>query len=214
MTHRPDASADPLDDRLEQAAPATVPDSPEVEAELLAMIAAAQQEARPRRVRPLVRIGLGVTATVLAFGGATAAVAGGQIMDWSWWAEDPEYVLEYTLPSGAECETRVGRFAGADPAAVEAIRDYASSVDLLKVADIDGAIAEYRAGGSVITHPDGTKEDAGYGTVHYRADHEYALAVWNAVSAAITEELDRQGFPEEALGESYMGETTCPGADW
>lgn len=215
MTHSPDHGVDPLDDALRSASPLTTADSPELDAQLQVMIADAEREARPaRRPRPLRRVGLGITAAVLVFGGATAAAAGGQIMDWSWWAEDPEYTLTYTLPSGAECESRIGNYQGADPAAVEAIRDYASGVDLLEVADIDGAIAEYRAGGTYFMNPDGTQEDAGFGTEHYKADHEYSTAVWNAVSQVIDEEMKRQGFPDGALGDSYMGETTCPGADW
>ena len=193
---------DDIDQRIAHADPA----APTAEVpELADMIASARDEvgaARTRRLRPVVAIGL---ATVVALGGAGTAAAVGE---WSPWAQHPDIVFTFTMPSGEVCEQRMGNIQGADPEAVASLQDYVDRVDVFALADIDAAIAEIRADTNVTVLPDGTEAPAGYGTPYYDADLEYHLAVHRAVNEVLTDELERRDFPPDAV-ESWEGEMFC-----
>lgn len=208
---------DPLESLLDATAPSVPEPSEALRAEGLAMLVAAEHgdDGRQRTGRRhLSRAAVtGITVgSLLGFGGIAAAAA--TFEQWSPWAQDPDAALTYTLPSGAECEYRIGHLTGDAEAAQEA-RDWAGSVDLLAVADIDGTIQMFREDTRVKVLEDGTEIPAAYGTDHYYTpDAEYHYAVTHAVGAAIDAELIRQGFDTGAASLNLMGAAICPGAQW
>ncbi|WP_166880088.1 hypothetical protein [Salinibacterium sp. ZJ450] len=215
MITDPDREDDTLDALLTETAPYRHEPNPGILDELPSMVVGAEREARPLGVlRRMPRLAVAGVAAVLVLGGAGAAAAA-TFAGWSPWAQTPDAVYTYTLPSGAVCENRLGDVRGQDPAITEAIRTFVGGVDILAVADIDAALELMREQGTTQHLENGTEEPGGYGTVHYNADVEYNLAVNQAVSAVITNELLRQGFDLETdTGLSYAGESHCPGADW
>lgn len=154
------------------------------------------------------------TAAVLAVGGMSAAAAT-VASDWAPWAQQPDHTLTYTLPSGAQCEQRIGGMTGDDPAVIAAAKEFARTHDLMSLADIDGVIARFRTGNHVNVDENGIEYPAPYGTPRYfNPDAEYQVAVSQALNELIGAELDRQGFDAGEAGFSFLGEARCPGAQW
>jgi hypothetical protein len=206
-------------DRLEMLLDASAPEVPEpsatVRAGAMSMIAAAENgddaRPRPRRHRLSRAVIAGIASgSLLGLGGIAAAAA--TFEQWSPWAQNPDAGIGFTLPSGAECEYRVGGFEkmGAEAAAV--VRAYVARVDLDDVVDIDGALRQLREQEYVAVQDDGTEVVGGYGTDHYFSpDKEFHMAVTWAVGEAIDAELLRQGVDGDV---DYMGEAVCPGYQW
>jgi hypothetical protein len=210
------------DPDLDAALAAASPPTPQGNALTAAAAAELVEAARVRSSSPR-RAGrrrvVAVTAAVgLGLAGVGAAAAAVTHADWSRWAQDPDVLLTYTLPSGAVCEERIGGTIGADRDAVEAAREFFREHDVLALADVEGEIARMRADDDVTEIlPDGSVVDASYGTPYYRsADEEYAFAVSRAVGAVFVAELERQGMPTEGPGSlaSHGGEIWCPDARW
>ncbi len=219
----PDEESDPFEQELGGAGPRVSTITPSVEDELarMAVVArtdTARSERKKRRVPRVAVIGL-AAALVVGGAGAAAAATGGFT---SWWADEPDAVYVFTLPSGAVCEARWGNVMGsyADKAAREAAREYLGTIDDLDQADVDAEIARMRADrDSWLQNEDGTREPAWYGTENYKSpDMEYLDAVSFVVSGALWAELERQGFDldagENERGLSVDGEMNCPGAQW
>lgn len=205
---------DPLDRLLEVSAPSVTPDSPALADQLHHMVPEASEPAaarRPSRPRPSRTAIAGLTSALVVVGAGSAAAGG----VWSPWAQDPDTTVTYTLPSGATCEMRLGDVQDADPAMTAAIQDYLADVDLESVIDVDAQISALRADRDVfVVADDGSMTPAWYGTPDYKSpDEEYNLAHSMAITEAVTDELERQGFDTPA-GFSYAGEAQCPGAQW
>ncbi|GAA2013138.1 hypothetical protein [Microbacterium ulmi] len=201
---------DLLDDLLDRSAPAT---RTARGADLRGMITDARVEVRPvrRTVRaPLIVGGL----VVLLTGGAGVAVAA-DLMQWEPWAEDPVGAYTYTLPSGIECEMRLGNFHTSPQRLEDDVeRDleaWFDGTDVLALARerLPEEIEQIRAGTNVLHLDDGTEVDAGYGTEHYDADHEYMDAMGSAVGELVWAEVERLGYAD--IVTSYEGNGYCPG---
>jgi hypothetical protein len=123
----------------------------------------------------------------------------------------PDALEEFTLPSSAKCDVRLTDITGGDPEALSAAARYLQEVNVLAVAHIDGESARPRADPGIYVNPDGTEEPAGYGTKHYDADEEFRIAALRAFEGVIREEIKRQGFPDDALGDSLELESNCTG---
>jgi hypothetical protein len=208
---------DHLDELLDQSSPGTTRMTNDVVDELTRLRVATQPPApragvrRKRWARPAA---VALAAIVLSGGAATAAATTGL---WAPWAETPDGTLNYTLPSGAECELRIGNVNGTDSEAVQAARDFYRETDinaLLTDKNIDRTIAQLRTEESTLMNEDGTTEPAGYGTEHYNADSEYDSAVNRIVSDALSEVLARQGIDGGDSSLRIDGEGHCPGAEW
>lgn len=211
MTSTNNPGRDPLDDLLDASSPATSRPSSVVDDEVVRMIVGAEREARPAGVlRHLPRPAAAGVALAIVLGGAGAAAATGT---WSPWAQAPDGVLTYTLPSGAQCEQRLGDVRGGRG---EVVREFLRTTDLQALVSegVDDAIAEIRTEENSFVHPDGTREPAGYGTERYNADQEYQSAVWRVINEAVSEELDRSGTDPAEVDLSWGGEANCPGAQW
>ncbi|TFB94466.1 hypothetical protein [Cryobacterium luteum] len=215
MNHLPDE--DQLDGRLDRSSPRTTLMTDDVIDELNRLRVASMPSPgsgghRKRWTRPA----LTALITFSLVGGAAAATAA-TIQLWSPWAESPDAVATYTLPSGAECELRIGNVNGSDPEAVRAVQDFyrAARIDaLLTQETIDETIAQLRTEESTWMNDDGSTEAAGYGTVHYSADSEYDSAVNRILTNTLSSELARQGIDGSESNLRYDGEGNCPGADW
>lgn len=206
-------------DRLDTLLDASAPEVPEpalaVRTEAVSMIAAAEhgddRQHSPRRRLSRAAV-IGITASsLLGVGGLSTAAA--TYEQWSWWAQDPDAAISFMLPSGAACEIRITSAIGRmDPDAAQAARDWASSVDLETVVDVDGTIERMRADEYSEVLEDGTTIVGGYGTdVYYTPDMEYYMAVNQALGDVLGDELVRQGFDGYV---DYSGETICPGYEW
>ena len=215
MNHLPDE--DRLDGRLGQSSPSTTLLTDEVFDELSRLRVAAMPTPgsggrRKRWTRPALTALIAFTLV----GGAAAATAE-TIQLWSRWAESPDAVATYTLPSGAECELRIGNVHGSDREAVRAVEDFyqAANIDaLLTRGAIAETIAQLRTEESNFMNDDGSTEPAGYGTIHYSADSEHHSAVNRILTNTLSSEMARQGIDESESNLSYSGEGNCPGADW
>ena len=136
------------------------------------------------------------------FGGAAAA----SVLGWTEpWAAHPLTSISYTLPSGGTCEQRIGDLHIANPMAQQDIQQWLGQHPLSQIANVDAALRQVRSGpnwwGSI---------RVGYGTAHYDPDYEYDTAVWQAVTTAIHDKLQADGFASY-LDITWGAETHCTG---
>lgn len=191
----------------------------------------AVQRAQQRQHRRSLVAAAIVTPAVLVFGGGTAyAVAqvdwssywsNTTATEWTDWAQSPDAVISYTLPSGRACELRLGQFAfspaedrpadvAADPQSLASALDFAHTSLAITDADVQRVIAENRSDRNVIMDTDGTQTPFGHGTDQYDADVEYDMAVPEAVYDAIDAHLAALGLPSTGL--TYQGQQQCSDA--
>ncbi len=208
----------PQDDRLDELLSSSAPRTPLAEnatrPALEQMAAAAAAAARPRPPRRLLAAGI---ALALGLGGAgVATAAASTLLEWQPWAEDPVLAYTYTLPSGAQCEERIGLLEteGEDPDLLTVADEVFRTTDVMSLVDVEATILVMRTEDHRFVNEDGTEEPAGYGTEHYSADHEYASAVSRAVNEVLVDELAARGFDRDDISLGYSGEAHCPGAEW
>ncbi|MGO2863479.1 MAG: hypothetical protein ACTIC1_20140 [Brevibacterium sp.] len=215
-------SVTPDDDQLDrllgesspQASPITAIVASEISRLQGEMEAEVREATRVRRWRRPVAAAL---ASVLVLGGATAAAAATGI--WTMpWADDPVASFDFTLPSGAVCEQRIGNVTGLASDEIAAVVNFYRSTDfeaLLTDDAIDATIVQRReAGEGIYVNEDGSTEPSGLGTEQYNADKEYWTAVWDVVTTALEDDLKRAGIDGIDTDLSFQGEANCPGADW
>ena len=213
---------DRLDDLLNSSSPRTTVTTSAVERELTRLRSAAEREARtvgartvPAKARWLRPVMAGAASVVLLGGAATAAAAVTGV--WSPWAATPDEAISYVLPSGAQCEHRLGDVTGSDPAAVAVVEEFYRDTDvqaLLSDDAIDDTITQLRSEDNSFVNEDGSLTPAGFGTDSYSADQEYSSAVSRIISSAVSEKLAEHGIDGSKSDLSYAGEAHCPGADW
>ncbi|TFD48487.1 hypothetical protein E3T55_13455 [Cryobacterium frigoriphilum] len=208
---------DDLDGLLDRSAPRTTVMTDSVADELTRLRVATRVETASVTLRrPWRRPVFAGLASVLLLGGAATATAA-VTNSWVPWAQTPVTSMAYTLPSGAECEERIGNVRGQDPAAVEAVENFYRTTDiesLLTKEKIASTIEWIRQDSNIAISADGSTEPAGYGTVHYNADEEYQRAVTMIVTAAVSTELANQGIDGADSNLSSDGQSFCPGASW
>lgn len=207
---------DPLDELLYQSSPRTTPITTDVAEEITRLQAttAASVGNAPRRNlwRP---VAAGFAALLLVGGVATAAAAATGQWTLPWAPHDAVASFSYTLPSGVECEQRIGGVAGKKSKEIAALESFYRHADfnaLLNGEAIDAAIASRRSGEEIYVNPDGSTEPAGFGTTHYSADEEYQDAVWDVVVTAMTADLARHGIDGIDTDLTLQGDLSCPGA--
>ncbi len=206
-------SRDHFDEVLDQSAPYTSHITPEVASELQRL--RADTAASPRR-RGWGRPAVAGLAAVLMIGGSAAAAAAAGAWYFPWAENDSVASFTYTLPSGIECEQRVGGVTGDVQAVTDATENFFRSTDiqgLLTPEAIQRAIDHHRAGDEIHVNDDGTVVPGGYGTAFYSADREYATAVWDVVVTAMDDDLARQGLTGVDPSSTLQSEPRCPGAD-
>ncbi|TFD88928.1 MULTISPECIES: hypothetical protein [Cryobacterium] len=210
-------TSDDLDGLLDRSAPRTTVMTDSVADELTQLrVATSVETARVTARRPWRRPVFAGLASVLLLGGAATATAA-VTNSWVPWAQTPVASMAYTLPSGVECEERIGNIRGQDPAAVEAVKNFYRTTDiesLLTKEKIASTIEWIRQDSNIAVNADGSTEPAGYGTVHYNADEEYQRAVTMIVTAAVSAELANQGIDGADSNLSSDGQSFCPGASW
>lgn len=197
-----------LDDRLNEAAPplAHVPDLQPVIADLVVATRLTQPRRSPGRRGVLVST---ATAGIVLVGTAAAALG---IGDWETpWGKDPVGAIAFTLPSGVECEFRIGNFSASSPGTADELRSWLDDHTLDQITDIDSTLKYMRAEGSTFTRGDGTEVAVGYGTPYYDANVEYFNAVQRAINNAILDRAEETGImPEGRNGSlSHAGELNC-----
>lgn len=207
--------SDPFTDLLDRSAPRTTEVTPDVAAELLHLrIVTESAEAAtrtPRWARP-VTVGL-VSATLVVGMGAAAAASGMWTLPW---AEDNSLAsFSYRLPSGLECEQRVGGVSGSNPTVVHAVEDFWRTTDIQGLLT-DEAIARVlvRHQTAIYVNEDGSTEPAGPGTEHYNADSDYITAVWDVAVTAMDADLERMGLANVDPDLTMQSEPNCPGLEW
>ncbi|WP_233200739.1 MULTISPECIES: hypothetical protein [Cryobacterium] len=210
-------TSDDLDGLLNRSAPPTTVVTESVADELTRLRVATSVETASVTVRrPWRRPVFAGLASVLLLGGAVTATAA-VTNSWVPWAQTPVASMTYTLPSGAECEERIGNVLGQDPAAVEVVEDFYRTTDigsLLTTEKIASTIEWIRQDSNIAVNADGSTEPAGYGTVHYNADEEYQRAVSMIVTAAVSTELTNRGIDGADSNLSSESQSFCPGASW
>lgn len=139
---------------------------------------------RPRRTPRLIAAGAALT---LALGGATTAVASGA---WSPWAQSaPSNV--FTVPSGIECELRMGNVIIGDPEAAAAAQDIIDHTDFIAEVDIEASLADYA---------DSPASE----------DRIYLMALSSGAQNLVMDKLEERGFDLEAIYfGSISGEGRC-----
>jgi len=208
-------ASDHLDELLDRSAPQTTPITPGVADELKRLRAATTSTMRPPRrwARPVVA----GFAALLLVGGAAAAAAAAGMWTLPWAQDDAIASFHYTLPSGIECEQRIGGVSGTVPAAIAAVEDFYRDADfaaLLTDDAIQAAIDKQRQGGGIHVNDDGSRVPGGYGTEFYNADREYLSAVWDVVVTAMDTDLARHGLAGVDNKLTLQSEPNCPGAAW
>ncbi|PVW03005.1 hypothetical protein DEA06_14675 [Microbacterium sp. Gd 4-13] len=211
-----------FDRQLTDSAPPTTPLTPSIEDELARMsVHARTDHARSRNKRGVAaKAAAFAIAGVVVLGGAGAAAAATGGWWSSWWADEPDSVASYTLPSGAQCEHRVGGLmvGTKDEPIRVAAREWLASADLdaIIASRIDARVVEVRADQLLVEGPDGTTIPA---VIDTRTDDSvYSRAVSEVIYGALTDSLERQGFDLEfgpnERGLEISAEISCPGAQW
>ncbi|MFT4284659.1 MAG: hypothetical protein QM598_07495 [Protaetiibacter sp.] len=194
---------DPLDELLTRNAPPTAPRTPGLREELTRMAVSSADGRRASRSRRRIAIGTGITTVALLAGAGTAAATG--VVDWAPWAQDPDAVYEYTLPSGEACELRV---VFDDEATGAAARDILAEAELGSRIDVDAVIARLRATPNTVGDEFGNSWDGGYGTEYYPGvDEEYDRAMQFAVTDYLFGELNERGVAPRA--QDATSASTC-----
>ena len=211
-----DQGKDHLDELLDRSSPRTTPVTTDVADEITRLQAATAATVGNSPRRHLWRpVAAGFAALLLVGGVATAAAAATGQWALPWAPNDAVASFSYTLPSGGECEQRIGGVGGMksdEIAAVESFYRHADFKALLSDEAIDATIAYRRSREEIYVNPDGSIEPAGFATKHYSADEEYQTAVWDVVVTAMAADLARQGIDGIDTDLTFQGDLSCPGA--
>lgn len=183
---------DDLDRALHVAGELIAPRTPELEWELARLsVATRERRRRARSHRVGVIAAAGGVALLLA-GGAAAAATG----LWQPWAETPDGTFTYVLPSGIECEERVGEITAENPQVREAIQSIFRDTDVVEEAD--PAQWERRLQGQPeVVELARTRIESGRTTLPTVDDVIAQMAVSRAVNDVIMTELEERGFDPE-----------------
>ncbi|MFC5931140.1 hypothetical protein D6T64_13530 [Cryobacterium melibiosiphilum] len=178
-------ATDPLDVMLGHSSPETVTITAEVQRDLAVMNRAAAREVAtkaPSRWTTSLVVGFGLALALTGTAGAATATG---VFAWLPWAENPDMVYAFVLPSGRACE---GRIALQHEAAAGNWDAFVESMGALEVdpADIEQVAMELRNDSLVVVTDDGTIEDRPPGSVPQTDDGTYAAANLVAVKMAMT----------------------------
>lgn len=196
-----------LDDRLREAAP-PLEHVPDLQPAIVDLVAATRLT-RPRRRVGRRGVLIGTTTAGIVLAGTAAAAALG-IGGWTTlWGKDPDGAIGFTLPSGVECEYRIGNLSSTSPERTDELRAWLDDHTLDQVADIDATLKDMRAEDQTHIRDDGTEVEVGYGTPYYDANVEYFDAVNRAVNTAIADRAEETGILKEGGSLGLAGELRC-----
>lgn len=197
-----------LDDRLSEAAP-PLDHVPDLQPAIADLVAATRLSRPPRRARRRGVLISTTTAGIVLAGTAAAAALG--IGSWTTpWGKDPVGSIAFTLPSGVECEFRIGNLGATSSGDADELRSWLDDHTLDQITDIDAEIEAMRADDNTYFRDDGTEVAVGYGTPYYDANIEYFEAVRRAISTAVLDRAEETGIlPKENWSMSHAGELNC-----
>lgn len=183
---------DDLDRALQVAGELIAPRTPELEWELARLSVATRTRGRRTRSHRVGAIAAAGGVALLLAGGAAAAATG----LWRPWAETPDGTFTYVLPSGIECEERVGEITAENPEVRAAIQSIFRDTDV--VAAADPAQWERR----LEAQPDVTETarswiESGRTTLPTVDDVIAQMAMSRAVNDVVITELEERGFDPE-----------------
>lgn len=199
-----------LDLLLADSVPQTSEMTPDVvrQLDLLVAESAPSEDRRARRRSWRRPLAAGLMSVLVLGGVATAAAAATGV--WPLWAETPDAVAQFALPSGAQCEYRLGNVQGHDPAAVQLIRDHYRSLDtseLLEPENVTAMIERIR-----IEEAQSVSRDSGYQSLS--ADSAYRIATWRLLHEGLESKIADAGIASDAAQLMSNGQLHCPGAQW
>lgn len=195
-----------LDDALDRSAPPlSAPDG--LDAAVATLVADSRAVPRRRRVPRRAAGVIAAGALLAASGTAAAATLGGWTAPW---AQEPDGAIEFVLPSGAECEFRIGDLDAGTEGVADGLRTWLDETTLAEITDIAAAIQSERAGRQLMVEEDGTQTEVGYGTEFYDADFEYVMAARNAIGEALSVKANELGLSSGSDGwVEHAGEIQC-----
>ena len=181
----------------------------------------------PERTREAIRdhrsrrgVLIATTTAGIVLAGTAAAAALGVVGGWETpWGENPDGAIEFTLPSGEDCEYRIGNVDTTSRERSDEPRAWLDAHTLDQVADVDATLTDMRAQGNTFVRDDGTEVKVGYGTPYYDANNEYVDAVTRGVNTAIAEQAEETGILQEGSSLGVESEVNCadgwePSSTW
>lgn len=161
-----------------------------LDSDLVMLVSDAERAARRARRTP--RVVAGGVALGLALGGATAAAASIGVFDWEPWAESAPSNT-FTLPSGIECELRLGNVIIGDPAAAAAAQDIIDHTDFIAEVDMEAQLAAVQ-------------------NATVSEDRKYRMALSMGAQFLVMDKLEERGFDLDDIHfGSISGEGHCAG---
>ena len=182
---------DELDRALRDLAHPASPLTPGVEDELAMLTIATMREGFPRRQRGWKFALAGGLSVAAVLGIGATAVATGL---WAPWATTPDGSYRYTLPSGVTCEGRVGDLYAENPDVRAAVQQIFADTDVVSAADIAGSNSRLQADESAIEYAEVIAEQSDSPGTTTPADVIYGMAVSQAVTETVNQELEARGF--------------------
>lgn len=199
---------DDLDRALRSAGGLIAPRTPELEHELATLSVATRSRTRARAPKRIGTIAAAGGLVLLLAGGAAAAATG----VWRPWAETPDGSFTYVLPSGIECEERIGVVEADDPDVRAALQSIFQTVDV--VAEAEPGVSSWerrlRADGGALDIAQ-TWVETGRTSLPTVDDVIAQMAYSRAVDDVISSELRERGLdPDESRdGMASRGQGVC-----
>lgn len=200
---------DDLDRALRSLARPATTITPAIEDELAKLTITTMREATSSSTSPPWRFAVaGVLSVGAIVGVGAAAVATGL---WAPWAQTPDGSFTYVLPSGVTCEERVGDLYADNPDVRSAVQDIFATTDVVAVSDVAGSVAELEADDATVAYAEAALAAGDVHGMTTTADVIYSMAVSNAVSETVQEQLAARGFDmsEEQNLISFQGQALC-----
>lgn len=206
----PEMTDDELDRLLRVAGSSLTPRTAALEEDLTGLIAATKSKAARGVVRRPMRLAAAGAVGLVLLGGTAAAATG----LWEPWATTPDGVFTYVLPSGIECEERVGDITAENPGVRAAVHEIFAEMDVVAAADVE----EWRQRlESDPAYVDLAQQWVDEGTSDLRTVEDMIAqgAVSRAVMEVVDAELQERGFDPEAPENmaSIRGQAMCSGGE-
>lgn len=202
----PETTGDELDRVLRAAGMSLTPRTAALDDELTELTVATRLRAARSVVRRPLRLAAAGALGLVLLGGTAAAASG----LWEPWATTPDGVFTYVLPSGIECEERVGDITAENPQVRAAVHEIFTEMDVVAAADIDKWRQRLESDPAYV---DLAQQWMDEGTSDPRTVEDMIAqgAVSRAVMEVVDAELQERGFnpdaPENAA--SIRGQAMC-----
>jgi hypothetical protein len=189
----PEITDDELDRVLQAAGTSLTPRTAVLEEELTGLAVATESKAARGVARRPVRLAAAGALGLVLLGGTAAAASG----LWAPWATTPDGVFTYVLPSGIQCEERVGDITAENPRVRAAVHEIFAGMDVVAAADVDKWRQRLERDPAYV---DVAQQwvDEGTSDLHTVEDMIAQGAVSQAVMEVVDAELHERGFDPEA----------------